>query len=71
MPAVLQGLFQLAGRLFGITIEEAAGEAQVWSPDVKFFNIRDSESNEVIASFFLDPYSRPAEKRGGAWMDVW
>ena len=23
-----------------------------------------------IASFFLDPnYSRPAEKRGGAWMD--
>ena len=22
-----------------------------------------------MASFFLDPYSRPAEKRGGAWMD--
>ena len=25
---------------------------------------------EEVASFFLDPYSRPAEKRGGAWMDV-
>ena len=23
-----------------------------------------------IASFFLDPYARPANKRGGAWMDV-
>jgi hypothetical protein len=22
-----------------------------------------------IAAFFLDPYSRPADKRGGAWMD--
>ena len=21
-----------------------------------------------IASFYLDPYSRPSEKRGGAWM---
>ncbi len=21
------------------------------------------------AYFYLDPYSRPAEKRGGAWMD--
>ena len=28
------------------------------------------KSNEHIASFYLDPYSRPAEKRGGAWMDV-
>jgi oligopeptidase A len=24
---------------------------------------------QPIAGFFLDPYSRPAEKRGGAWMD--
>lgn len=23
-----------------------------------------------LASFFLDPYSRPENKRGGAWMDV-
>lgn len=25
---------------------------------------------EYLASFYLDPYSRPAEKKGGAWMDV-
>jgi oligopeptidase A len=33
--------------------------------------VRDGSSDgPVVASFFLDPYSRPAEKRGGAWMDV-
>ena len=35
---------------------------------------RRTEANELerapIASFYLDPYSRPAEKRGGAWMGV-
>lgn len=25
---------------------------------------------EHVASFYLDPYSRPENKRGGAWMDV-
>lgn len=69
-PLVLDGLFSLANRLFGITIEAADGETQVWNEDVRFFNVKDSETGEHIASFFLDPYSRPSEKRGGAWMDV-
>ena len=30
--------------------------------------VKDGET--VVASFYLDPYSRPADKRGGAWMDV-
>merc|ERR1712178_130753 len=42
----------------------------VWNDDVMYFEIFDKSSNEFIASFYLDPYSRPAEKRGGAWMDV-
>lgn len=37
-------------------------------PDVRFFVIKDN-ANVPIAYFYLDPYSRPAEKRGGAWMD--
>lgn len=40
LPTVLQGLFSLANRLFGITIEAADGQAQVWHPDVRFFNIK-------------------------------
>lgn len=30
----------------------------------------DEESGSHIASFYLDPFSRPENKRGGAWMDT-
>jgi oligopeptidase A len=40
----------------------------VWHPDVRFFRIAD-DSGRDIAAFYLDPHSRPADKRGGAWMD--
>jgi len=68
LPVVLEGLFALASRLFGVSIERADGEAPLWNPDVRFFRVRNAEG-ERIASFYLDPYSRPADKRGGAWMD--
>ncbi len=68
LPRVLEGLFALVGRLFGVTIRPADGETPVWHPDVRFFRVYD-ESGAGVAAFFLDPYSRPAEKRGGAWMD--
>lgn len=41
---VLQGMFGLAGRLFGVSITPADGEAEVWNPDVRFFNIKDKSS---------------------------
>jgi len=68
LQQVLDGLFQLAERLFGVTIAAADGEAPVWHADVRYFQVAD-EQGEAIAHFYLDPYSRPAEKRGGAWMD--
>ena len=68
LPVVQRGLFDLAFRLFGVRIEAADGEAPVWHPDVRYFRVRD-ERGEPVASFFLDPYSRPGEKNGGAWMD--
>merc|ERR1712071_534460 len=70
LPAVLDGMFGLLNRLFGVTVKEAKGDAEVWNDDVQFFKIFDSKTDEHIASFFLDPYSRPENKRGGAWMDV-
>ena len=66
----MNGLFKLAERLFGVVVESADGETEVWNESVRFFKIKDKATNEHIASFFLDPYSRPADKRGGAWMDV-
>ena len=68
LPRVLEGLFALSDRLFGIQIESADGEVPVWAEGVRFFRVRD-EHGVDLAAFYLDPYSRPAEKRGGAWMD--
>lgn len=69
LPQVLDGLFALANRIFDITIAPADGTAPVWHPDVRYFQVL-SGGGEPIAHFYLDPYSRPAEKRGGAWMDT-
>ncbi|MDY6785592.1 MAG: M3 family metallopeptidase, partial [Cyanobacteriota bacterium] len=68
LPQVLEGLFGLAKRIFGITISPADGEAPVWHESVRYFRVSD-EGGNAIAHFYLDPYSRPGEKRGGAWMD--
>jgi oligopeptidase A len=68
LPQVLEGLFSLAKRIFGVTITAADGQAPVWHPDVRYFQVAD-DKGLAIAHFYLDPYSRPAEKRGGAWMD--
>ena len=68
LPQVLDGLFGLVKRLLGITVTSADRQAPVWHEDVRYFQIAD-ETENPIAYFYLDPYSRPAEKRGGAWMD--
>ncbi|MEA5442521.1 M3 family metallopeptidase [Cyanobium gracile] len=69
LPRVLDGLFGLCDRLFGLRIRPADGEAPVWHPDVRFFRVDDAASGQPLAAFYLDPYSRPGSKRGGAWMD--
>eukprot|EP00568_Trieres_chinensis_P013774 CAMPEP_0183295840 /NCGR_PEP_ID=MMETSP0160_2-20130417/3637_1 /TAXON_ID=2839 ORGANISM="Odontella Sinensis, Strain Grunow 1884" /NCGR_SAMPLE_ID=MMETSP0160_2 /ASSEMBLY_ACC=CAM_ASM_000250 /LENGTH=776 /DNA_ID=CAMNT_0025457377 /DNA_START=88 /DNA_END=2418 /DNA_ORIENTATION=+ len=70
LPAVLDGMFGLVRRIFDVEVVAADGEAEVWHPDVRFFNVKDASTGKRIASFYLDPFSRPADKRGGAWMDV-
>ena len=69
MPKVLDGLFNLVSKIFKITVKENQDNAPVWNKDVKFYDIFD-DKEQKIASFYLDPYSRPADKRGGAWMDT-
>jgi oligopeptidase A len=69
LPKVLEGLFATAKRLFEVDVYPADGAVSIWDPSVRYFRIVDSAGRDV-ASFYLDPYSRPANKRGGAWMDV-
>ena len=67
MTKVLEGMFGLAEYLFGISIKESFEESYKWHKDVQFFEV--TENGQKIATFYLDAYSRPGEKRGGAWMD--
>jgi oligopeptidase A len=66
LPKVLDGLFALTQRLYGISVR-ARSDVSVWHPSVRFYDLLDKDGR-VVAGFFLDPYSR-AEKRSGAWMD--
>lgn len=68
LPAVLDGLFALAGKLYGITVQPAREPVDVWHPDVRYCEVRDA-GGALIAGLYLDLYAR-AGKRGGAWMDV-
>jgi len=69
LERVLQGLFSLCQRLFNIRIEAAPGEAPTWHNDVQYFRVLDGGNGAPLAAFYLDPFSRPGSKRGGAWMD--
>ena len=66
---VLAGLFRMAKFLFDIDVEEVApGEKpQVWHKDVRVFRVL--EKGATVSHFYLDPYVRPGEKNGGAWMN--
>ncbi|MDR9438487.1 MAG: oligopeptidase A [Halomonas sp.] len=64
-PRVVDGLFQVVERLYGVTFVEDEA-APRYHPDVRYFRIL--EHDTPIAGFYLDLYAREG-KRGGAWMD--
>jgi oligopeptidase A len=65
---VMDGLFELVRRVFGLQVTaRAAGEVEVWHPDVTFYDVRDA-AGRAVGSFYADWYPREA-KRGGAWMN--
>ncbi|MGV3345239.1 oligopeptidase A [Enterobacteriaceae bacterium LUAb1] len=63
---VINGLFEVVRRIYGITAKER-NDVDVWHPDVRFFDLFDQQG-ELRGSFYLDLYARE-HKRGGAWMD--
>ncbi|GHG06972.1 oligopeptidase A [Deinococcus piscis] len=71
LNSVLAGLFEIVGRVFGITVKEA--QAPGWHPDVRYYDIfaegKDGQRGEHIASFYTDWFPRDT-KRGGAWMNA-
>lgn len=63
-PKIIQGLFHIVNRLYGVKIVER--QAPVWHTDVRYYEIEDQ--GQVIAGFYFDLYARSG-KRGGAWMN--
>lgn len=67
LPAVIDGLFGLVQRLYGITLKPRDG-VDVWHSDVRYYDVVDADGH-IFAGAYIDLYARSG-KRGGAWMDV-
>ncbi|MEO0416619.1 MAG: M3 family metallopeptidase, partial [Verrucomicrobiota bacterium] len=77
---VLDGMFRLTEQVFGFKIQQREttfaplGEApasegvEVWNEEVKFYELYDETSGDLLGSFYADWHPRE-EKRGGAWMN--
>ena len=84
IQSVLQGMFELATKIFGLFIEERSTKYKqqifdhgsdndkepqpVWHEDVRFYDLTDSKSGQNLGSFYADWHPR-SSKRAGAWMN--
>ena len=80
VDGVMSGMFEIASRLFGISIQQKetvfiepgsgvkSDAVEVWHPEVSFYEIHDTETGAHLGSFYADWHPRES-KRGGAWMN--
>jgi peptidyl-dipeptidase Dcp len=61
-----EGMFHVAGELFGFRFTPANG-IPVAHPDVRVWEVADRESGRPVGLWYFDPYARTG-KRSGAWM---
>lgn len=66
LPTVINGLFDIVQKLYGIRCEEHSSEVTRWHEDVRFYQLYDANGS-LIGGFYFDLYARQG-KRGGAWM---
>ncbi len=64
---VIDGLFEIVRRLYGVSIARVDSDVDRWDESVGFYRISNA-AGETIGHFYLDLYARE-NKRGGAWMD--
>ncbi|MFT5110899.1 MAG: oligopeptidase A [Parasphingorhabdus sp.] len=65
LPGVLDGLFSVVNRLFGITVTPAK-DVETWDSDILVFDIKDQHGTHR-GCVYMDLIARDG-KRGGAWM---
>lgn len=64
-----EGMFWVAGQLFGISFKPVSG-LPVFHPDVRVWQVVDTATGEHRGLWYFDPYAREA-KRSGAWMSAY
>ncbi len=83
VKGVMDGMFTIAQKIFGITITQketvhnpqspipnpqSRPPVETWHPEATFYEIHDSKSAQHLGSFYADWHPRET-KRGGAWMN--
>ncbi|WP_201577156.1 M3 family metallopeptidase [Psychrobacter immobilis] len=74
LPKVINGLFAIVERLYGIKVQEQNNDktdsestsVSRWHDDVSFYQLFDADDN-LLGGFYFDLFARSG-KRGGAWM---
>src|SRR5882724_8719987 len=61
-----EGMFWLAGQLFGFTFAPVDG-VPVYNPDMRVYKVT-APSGTLVGLWYFDPYARPG-KNSGAWMN--
>lgn len=65
LERVLEGLFEVVRRVFGVEVEELSEDVPIWHEDVRCYRVRD-EDGRTLGDFYADFFPRK-EKRQGAW----
>ena len=61
---MIQGMFHMAGQLYGLQFTENTGEVPVWHPDIRTWRV--TRNGETVGVFYGDMFARTG-KRSGAW----
>lgn len=62
---VMQGIFHVAGKLYGLTFKEVTAEVPSYEPTAKAYEVIDRDG-KLLAIFYSDNFPRES-KRAGAW----
>ena len=69
MQSVMDGMFSLVEKIFGIRVKEVTSEMPpAWHPEVQAYAIHDVASGRHMGTFYTDWFPRES-KQGGAWMN--
>ncbi|PIS11847.1 MAG: peptidase M3, partial [Bdellovibrio sp. CG10_big_fil_rev_8_21_14_0_10_47_8] len=66
---VIEGVFEHARRLYGLTFREVV-DVPKYHPDVRTFEVREERTNNYVGLFYTDFFPRET-KKSGAWMTAY